>query len=389
MLIEAQAIKPQLVAWRRAIHRHPELGFDVYRTAELVATALADMGIEARIGVGKSGVVGYLGNGSGPVIGVRADMDALPIVEENAVEYASQIPGYMHACGHDAHTAILLGVARLLCDKEFPGQVRLLFQPSEEDADENGVSGAPAMIADGALDGVDAVIALHVNGALETGRVRADGGWIGAAVDTFRGHVIGQGGHAAYPHETLDPIWLSSHVLNALYAIPSRRISPLLPSVISVGIVRGGTADNVIPASVYIEGTIRSMDEAVRSQLAADIERAFGLTRAFGGDYQLEIIRGYPAQYNEPQVAGWLRAVGGDLLGADAILTGQQGMGAEDFSYMAQLAPGAMFGLGVKQPGAAPRYLHTPTFDIDEDALPVGAAILAETALRFVRGELG
>ena len=389
MLIEAQAIKPQLIAWRRAIHRHPELGFDVYRTADLVATTLAELGIEAQVGVGKTGVVGYLGNGSGPVIGIRADMDALPISEENNTPYASQVPGAMHACGHDAHTAMLLGVARLLHDKEIPGQIRLLFQPSEEDADENGVSGAPAMIADGALDGVDAVIALHVNGSIDAGLIRADDGWIGAAVDTFRGHVIGRGGHAAYPHQTLDPIWLMTHVLNALYAIPSRRISPLLPSVITVGIVRGGTADNVIPASVYVEGTIRSMDEAVRSQLAADIEMSFGLARAFGGDYQLEIIRGYPAQYNEPQVAGWLRQVAGDLLGAESILTGQQGMGAEDFSYMTQHAPGAMFGLGVKAPGGAPRYLHTPTFDIDEDALSIGAAILAETALRFVRSELG
>ena len=138
------------------------------------------------------------------------------------------------------------------------------------------------------------VIALHVNGTVEVGRMRADDGWIGAAVDTFRGHVIGRGGHAAYPHQTLDPIWLTSHVLSALYAIPSRRISPLLPSVITVGIVRGGSADNVIPSAVYVEGTIRSMDEQVRSQLAEDIERAFSLTRAFGGDYQLEIIRGYP-----------------------------------------------------------------------------------------------
>ena len=389
MLQEAQAIKPQLVAWRRAIHSHPELGFGVYRTAELVVNTLTGMGIEAQAGVGKTGVVGYLGNGGGPVIGVRADMDALPITEENDAEYASQIPGTMHACGHDAHTAMLLGVARLLHDQEIPGQVRLLFQPSEEDADDHGISGAAAMIADGALDGVDAVIALHVNGKIDVGMVRADDGWIGAAVDTFCGHVIGKGGHAAYPHETLDPIWLTSQVLNALYAIPSRRISPLLPSVITVGIVHGGTADNVIPDSVYVEGTIRSMDEVVRSQLAADIEKSFALARAFGGDYRLEIVRGYPPQYNEPRVAGWLRQVAGDLLGQDSVTTGQHSMGAEDFSYMAQRAPGAMFGLGVKVPGGAPRYLHTPTFDIDEDALPIGAAILAETALRFVRGEMG
>lgn len=388
MLQEAQAIKPQLVAWRRAIHRRPELGFDVYRTAELVTNALAEMGIETQTGVGRTGVVAYLGNGDGPVIGVRADMDALPIVEENDVEYVSQVPGYMHACGHDAHTAMLLGVAALLRNQEFPGQVRLLFQPSEETAGADGISGAPAMIADGALNGVDRVIALHVNATIEVGTIRADDGWIGAAVDTFRGHVIGRGGHGAYPHQALDPIWLTSHVLNALYAIPSRRISPLLPSVVTVGVVRGGSADNVIPPSVYLEGTIRSMDEQVRGQLADDVERAFGLAHALGGDYELEIIRGYPAQWNEPEVAGWLRGVAGDLLGGESVVGQQQGMGAEDFSYMAQLAPGAMFGLGVRKPGEAPRYLHTPNFDIDEDALPIGAAILAETALRFVRGEL-
>ena len=247
MLQQAQEIKDQLVAWRRTIHRQPELGFEVHRTAALVAETLVEMGIEVQQGVGKTGVVAYLGNGDGPVIGVRADMDALPILEENETDYVSRVPGYMHACGHDAHTAMLLGVAALLRGVPLPGQVRLLFQPSEENADAEGGSGAPAMIRDGALDGVDAVIALHVNGAFDTGLMRADGGWVGAAVDTFRGHVIGRGGHGAYPHQTLDPIWLATHVMQALYAIPSRRISPLLPSVITVGIVRGGSSGQCHP----------------------------------------------------------------------------------------------------------------------------------------------
>jgi amidohydrolase len=388
MLAEAQILKEQMVQWRRTIHQWPELGFDLHRTAALVTDTLAELGIEARSGVGKTGVVAYLGDGNGPVIGVRADMDALPILEENTVSYASRTPGKMHACGHDSHTAMLLGVATLLSRHSFPGQVRLLFQPSEEGGYDNGVSGAPRMIEDGALDGVDAVIALHVYGTLETGRILVDDGVVGAAVDTFRADIIGRGGHGAYPHETLDPVWLTSQVLNALYAIPSRRISPLQPSVVTVGVVRGGTADNVIPKSVHLEGTLRSFDGAVREQLVQDVERAMQVVRAFGGDYALRIEHGYPPLVNDPAAAGWLRSVAGDLLGGQNVDTGNVSMGAEDFAFMTQCAPGAMFALGVKPPGGQPRYLHTPTFDLDEDALPIGAAILAETALRYARGEL-
>jgi amidohydrolase len=388
MLAEAQAIKEQMVQWRRTIHQWPELGFDLQRTATLVAETLAGLGVELRTGVGKSGVVAYLGDGGGPVIGVRADMDALPIHEENTVPYASQVAGKMHACGHDSHTAMLLGVATLLSRRSFPGQVRLLFQPSEEGGYDNGVSGAPRMIEDGALDGVDAVIALHVHGTVETGMIMVDEGVVGAAVDTFRADIRGRGGHGAYPHETLDPIWLASQVLNALYAIPSRRISPLQPSVVTVGVVRGGTVDNVIPSAVRLEGTLRSFDSGVREQLVQDVERAFQIVRAFGGNYDLRIERGYPPLVNDPAAVGWLRTVAGNLLGNTNVASGNVSMGAEDFAFMAQRAPGAMFGLGVKAPGAEPRYLHTPTFDLDEDALPIGAAILAETALRYVRGEL-
>lgn len=388
MLEEARQIQAQLVGWRRIIHRRPELGFDVFRTAELVATALADVGLEVQTDVGKTGVVGYLGTGDGPVIAIRADMDALPIQEENKVEYASRVPGRMHACGHDAHTAMLLGAATLLSRQDLPGQVRVLFQPSEEMADEEGISGAPRMIADGAMEGVDAVIALHVDGTLETGRVSVADGGIGAAVDRFEAHIIGQGGHGASPHQTVDPIWLATHVLNALYALPSRKIAPLQPSVVSVGIIRGGSADNVIPDAVYLEGTLRSFDDEVREQLVREVEYAMTVARTFGGDYRLEIERGYPITCNDPIVVGWLRQVGSDLLGNDQVGTVQKTMGAEDFSFMAQVAKGAMFRLGVKPLDAEPRYLHTSTFDLDEETLPIGAAILAETARRFVCGEL-
>ncbi len=387
MLDEAQAIKEQLSQWRRTIHRRPELGFNVQRTAELVATVLTELGLDVRTGVGKTGVVGYLGKGSGPVMAIRADMDSLPIQEENAVAYASQTPGCMHACGHDSHTAMALGAARLLSRRKLPGQVRFVFQPSEEVADAEGVSGAPRMIADGALAGVDAVIALHVDPAIETGQIRAGEGPVGAAVDTFRAHVLGRGAHGAYPHQAIDPIWLAAHVLNALYAIPSRRVAPLEPAVVSVGIIRGGSADNVIPDAVYLEGTLRSFADDVREQLIHEVEIALAVTRALGGDYRLAIERGYPSLRNDPTVVGWLRRVGADLLGSGNVITTQKTMGAEDFSYMAQVAKGAMFRLGVKPPGGEPHHLHTSTFDLDEAALPVGVAILAETAWRFVSGE--
>ena len=387
MLDEAQAIKEQLSQWRRTIHRQPELGFGVQHTAELVATVLAELGLDVRTGVGKTGVVGTLGKGGRPAIAIRADMDGLPIQEENAVEYASQTPGCMHACGHDGHIAMALGAARLLSRRKLPGQVRFVFQPAEETADAEGVSGAPRMIADGALDGVDAVIALHVDPAIETGHICAGEGQVGAAVDTFRVHILGRGAHGAYPHQAIDPIWLAANALHALYAIPSRRIAPLEPAVVSVGVIRGGSIDNVIPDTVYLEGTLRSFADDVREQLIHEVENALAVTRALGGDYKLAIERGYPSTHNDPTVVGWLRRVGADLLGGDKVITTQKTMGAEDFSYMAQVAKGAMARLGVKPPGGEARHLHSSTFDLDEAALPIGAAILAETARRFVSGE--
>ncbi|MDW8148532.1 MAG: M20 family metallopeptidase [Roseiflexaceae bacterium] len=393
MLDKANAIAPEIIRLRREIHAHPELAFQEVRTAQLVAETLREIGgIDIRTGVGKTGVVGQLGAGDGPTIGIRADMDALPINEATGLPFASQNPGVMHACGHDAHTAILLGVAHLL-KQEFAagnlrGNVRFLFQPAEEAQDEEGLSGAPRMINDGALDGVDYVIALHVNSGLPVGKITIREGAISAAVDTFRGWITGTGGHGAYPHLGTDPLWMLLPVMQALHGIVARRIDPMQPAVVSLGVVRGGTASNVIPTEVYLEGTLRSFDPQVREQLIAEVERAFAIARAVGGDYRLEIERGYPAGYNDSTVSAWIAETITDLIGADAIDRTRTGMGAEDFAYMMQKAPGAMFMLGAAIDDGVSRGHHTPIFDIDERALPIGAAILAETARRYLAGEV-
>ena len=385
MLAKAQVLKPIMVKLRRDIHQHPELGFDVVRTAGLVEKVLKENGVQVQTGVGKSGVVGKMGKKNGRVVGIRADMDALPILETNPVDYVSLEPGKMHACGHDSHTAMLMGVAMLLSKEDLPGEIRFLFQPSEEGSDGEGKSGAMRMIDDGALDGVDYVIALHVDSELETGKVNINEGPISAAVDRFAATIRGKGSHGAYPHNSVDPFWLTAQVLNALYAVPSRRVDPIRPSVLSLGIVRGGTASNIIPEDVYLEGTLRSMDVVVREQLVAEVQRCLEITRVLGGDYVLEIDKGFPGVNNDGKVAAIIRKVITDELGSEALAYVPPGMGAEDFSYMTSFCPGAMFDLGAHAPGTPIRFAHTSTFDIDENALPIGAALLAETALRLLK----
>ncbi len=389
MLTKAQTLLPTLSHLRRTIHMNPELGFTLPKTTALVSKTLHDLGIEHETGIGKSGIVAHLGNGDGPVIGIRADMDALPILEANEVVYKSQTPGRMHACGHDAHTTMLLGVAMLLKEENFKGEIRLLFQPSEEACDEEGLSGAPRMIDDGALNGVDAVIALHVDGTAPAGKVRCLDGFVSANVDTVFAKIIGRGGHGAMPHYARDPIFMTAPILTALHGIVSRWVDPLQPAVVTVGRLAGGSASNVIPDTVEMDITLRSMTDDVRAQLLVEVENALAIARNLGGDYALKIERGYPSMYNAPTVSSWLTQTAEDLLGPGANLGGDTNMGAEDFAYMTRLAPGAMFSLGVKPADSPLRFLHAPNFDLDENALPMGAAILAETALRFVRGEVG
>ena len=337
--------------------------------------------------MGRTGVMGELGQGQ-PIVAIRADMDALPVQEANDVPYASQLSGLMHACGHDAHTAVALGAATLLAQETFPGTIRFLFQPSEEMSDEEGFSGAPRMVEDGAMEGVDAVIALHVHGGSPVGEITVDPGPATAGVDGFWATITGRGAHGAYPHKGLDPIHIAAHVVLALHGIVSRRINPFDPAVITVGAIHGGTAGNVIPQDVEIKGTIRYQDPEVQSQLHAEIERALEIARTLGGDFELGFRNGPPPVINDAGIANLIREVGVDLLGAEHVKPREPGMGAEDFAVFVAMVPGAMFRLGCLMEGDE-RKAHSPYFDIDERCLPVGAAVLAESALRLLRQGVG
>jgi amidohydrolase len=385
MLERATKIEDQLVSWRRDIHMHPELGFEETRTAALVAEELESIGYRVRTGVGRTGVVAERGEGH-PIVGIRADMDALPLQETNDVPYASKIPGLMHACGHDAHVAIAMGVATLLVQETFPGTVRFLFQPSEEKADDEGISGAPRMVEDGAMEGVDAVLALHVDADLSAGDIIVDSGVVAAGVDSLSATIIGHGGHGASPHETIDPIYLAAHVVLALHGIVSRRTNPFDPAVITVGSIHAGKAENVIPASAELGLTIRYMEPEMQKLLHAEIVKALSVAKVLGGDFEHEFQLGYPPMVNDVTVTNLLRDVATDLLGAEHIAPPERSMGSEDFGYFSELAPGAMFSLGCKIEGDM-RPHHNPRFDVDERCLPIGAAILAEAALRMLRGE--
>ncbi|MCC6892163.1 MAG: amidohydrolase [Anaerolineae bacterium] len=387
MLERARDMEDTLIEWRRDIHMHPELSFQEFRTANLVADTLREMGLEVETGVGKTGVVARIGEGR-PAIGIRADMDALPLQEMNDVVYKSQTPGVMHACGHDAHTAILLGVARLLNNMEDrpAGEIRLLFQPSEEDEDSDHKSGAVRMIEEGALEELDAVIALHVNSNIPAGQIRVATGPNSASVDSFNATIIGEGCHGAYPHQGVDPVFILAQVINAIHGIRARRINPVRPAVISIGAVHGGSANNVIPDEITLNGTIRSYDDDTREQLWAELEQAFKVTQAFGGDYKLEIIKSYPSQHNDAEVAQLIRSIGVSMLGEDGLYPEEPGMGAEDFAYMTRKAPGAMFSLGAKF-DEVNRPHHSPIFDLDESSFAIGAAILAEAAAQLLKSK--
>jgi len=389
MIERAQKLSETLIALRREVHRHPELGFQEQQTARLVAEHLGELGVAVRTGVGKTGVVGDLGQ-DGPCIALRADMDALPIQEENEVPYASEVPGVMHACGHDVHVACLLGAAQLLAEEaaagRLPGRVRFLFQPAEEGQDKEGLSGAMRLVDEGVMEDVDAVLGLHVWADLEVGAIGLREGTMTAYPDSFRLVVKGQEAHGAFPHKGFDAITITAQVINALQTVISRRLDPTRGKVLTVGTIQGGTKSNIVAGEVTMTGTIRTFERETREALFAEMERACGVARALGGDFELTITPGYIPVVNDPAMVALVRQVGSELLGAENVQESPLEMGGEDFSYYAREAPGCFFWLGGATPGEPKRLHHHPRFDVDERCLPLGAALLAEMALRWLSG---
>ena len=386
MLKQSHAISEELIEWRRDFHMHPELGFELHRTSKIVADELEKMGYRVKRGVGKTGVVADIGEG-GKMIAIRADMDALPILEMNDSEYISQNKGAMHACGHDSHTAMALGAALLLSKENLPGRVRFLFQPCEETADEEGKSGAQRMSAEGAMDGVDYVIAQHVDPSKPVGTIGINAGPCSGGVDSWYGVITGKGGHGAHPNKTVDPFYLLAHVILALNGIVSRRLNPFEPAVVSIGSISGGFTENVIPESVKLTGTLRYTSEEVHQQIHTEIRRAFEVAKALGGAYDLNFQIGGPPMVNDRLVSDVIEKTGQDLLGVENVSEIEKTLGAEDFGSFMEHAPGAMFTLGTQKEGHEEFLLHHPKFDIDERAMPIGTAILAETAIRFLKQE--
>ena len=350
MLKQAHAIAEELIEWRRDFHINPETGFDVHRTAGIVADELEKMGYRVRRGVGKTGVVAEIGEG-GKMVAIRADMDALPILEQNETDYASKIAGKMHACGHDSHTAMALGAAQLFTEEKLNGRVRFLFQPSEETTDEEGLSGAQRMEREGVMDGVDYVIAQHVDPMSPVGTIAINEGPSGGGVDTWSAIIYGKGGHGAYPHKTIDPFVLLAQVIHALNAIVSRKLDPFEPAVVSIGAIHGGDAENVIPEQVTMKGTLRFTSLDVQKQIREEVTRAFEMIRALGGDYELKFEFGGMPMINDKYVSDVIAQAGMDILGKDNVHEMHKSLGAEDFPEFLKHAPGAMYYLGTRIEG--------------------------------------
>jgi amidohydrolase len=374
----------ELTKIRHTIHAHPELGLEEHRTAALVAKELTELGIEVHTGVGTTGVVGVLRVGDGTQkIGLRADMDALPIEEETNVAYSSRNPGRMHACGHDGHTTMLLGAARYLAEtRNFNGTVHFIFQPGEE-----GFAGGRVMVEQGLFDKFpcDAVFAMHNKPGVPVGNMATTLGPLLAASDRFDALIKGRGTHAAHPHSGNDPFVIGSQIVLALQTIPARNVDPIDSAVISVGFMKGGSAYNVIPDELHIGGTVRSFRPQVQDLLERRMgEVAHGIAAAHGAKVEFSYRRGYPPTVNHADEARFAAGVAAEICGDDKVSTTvAPSMGGEDFSYMLLQRPGAMLWLG-NGPGEGGCFLHNARYDFNDTALPYGVSFFVCLAERFL-----
>lgn len=380
----AEELKDKIIEWRRHLHKHPELSFEEYKTAEFVKEKLEKLNFEIEYPVAKTGLVATLkGEAKGPTVALRADMDALPIQEEGETEYKSTVEGAGHLCGHDAHTAILLGAAHIISENPPKrGNIKLLFQPAEE-----GYGGADVMVQEGALKNpdVEAVAGLHVHPTIKTGETSITEGFATACTDSFDIKIIGKGGHAAHPHLSIDPIAISSTVIASLQQIVSRNIDPLENIVLTIGKIEGGFARNVIAPEVTLEGTVRLLNPDLRPKVKETMHQYLnGVTSGMGASYELEYTYGYPSVYNDPALIPALRATVDKILGEGQLLDVNPSMGGEDFSYFAREVPGVFFRLGTNGGEDTAYPNHHPKFNVDEDALHYGAAILSQFAYDYL-----
>jgi len=379
----AADLQASAVEARRHLHRNPELSFEEAETARFISNELESAGISHRTGVGGHGIIAMIEGTGDRTVALRADIDGLAIEEMNEVEYRSQKPGVMHACGHDGHTASLLTAGKILhgLGPELPGKVKLFFQPAEERAP----GGAAAMIADGVLENpvVESVIGQHVNPELPVGTVGFRPGLLMGSVDDVYITVHGQGGHAAKPHQGVDPVTIASTLVVALQQIVSRNSDPIAPSVLSFGYINGAGSANIIPNTVELAGTFRTFDTGWRDDAVKRIEQtASELVHSLGARAEIRMVRGYPSLSNDPAVTERARLQAIAYLGEEKVVELPPALWAEDFAYYAQVRPSCFYNLGVRNAARGITHpVHSPQFDLDEDALVVGAGLLAWIAL--------
>jgi amidohydrolase len=378
----------KLVKLRREFHQYPELGYNEFKTAERVAKELKKLGLQVKTGIAKTGVVGVLsGNKKGKTVALRADMDALPITEQTNLPYKSKNKGLMHACGHDAHMACVIGAATILSElkDQLPGNVKFIFQPSEE----SPPGGAKPMINQGALENpkVSGIFGLHCDSAIPVGKIGIMEGPSMAQADSFDVTIKGVSGHGARPHDGIDAIVVAAQVIQALQTIASRKIDPVQPVVVSVGKIDGGTKRNIICDRVTLEGTSRSLNKEVAKRIPSLLKEIIsGVTKSAGASFEFKYSPGYPVLINHPQATELARCTIGRMFGRQAIFEIKKPlMGAEDFAFYLEKVPGSFLRLGIKNPKKKAIYpWHHPQFNIDEDAIKIGASLLAGLAFDFL-----